>query len=532
MKKTNSVKVYWEEFPDDINQLKDALNPSKFQEPSEVLNSTEVSVKPKPWLQKQRKPKLVVGKKNEISKNESVKTVKKGIPVKEQVLHKAARLKDLNPDDKQKIANLIRELAKFGNEKEEAVKQLHEVKDNYTSALKKFQLEKEQAVKKHDLLKEKLLEYEIMVEEMKLSDNNQQSSQNQENLENIDGKSETSLIDNFSELFLEQEKKFHHQQNILQDQIEQLLKLQESILKQQTVDQEGNLTSHKTSFIEFKEIGVNSRKLESYIMAENRHEVSKQDLELSLNQNAHLDKQTLNQHTEENGLIIPSLKESTKKTQDIEVQTEIPTLNQHKQFIDVAEQVQCPLISKSSCHKTPVKTQANSSRIPDLPGNSLKVVDGSARNGTINATKRKFSNTQQNTGFNILKHSLSENEGNQAVLVSPVQRKHFKPSSMLELVEGIQPRSTSTSVDQYSMKQSSSLKTKSSSSNGSVRFSKKSQSDHYSNKKQLLTSSGISAQNTENIYGQKQFKPRSTKQRSKNNEDILERNMLDDIFFT
>jgi len=507
MKKTNSVNVYWEEFPDTGNQIKDVLNPSRFQEPSEILNSTEVFVKSKPWLQKQTNPKLI-SKKIEIPKNESLEYTKKSISEKEQILCEPARLKDLNHEDKQKIANLIRELAKFSNAKEQAVKQLHEVKDNYTSALTRFQMEKEQAVKKYDLLKEKLLEYEILVEEMKLSAKNQ-SSQNPGNLEN-DDKSETSLIDNFSDLFLEQEKKFHHQQNVLQEQIEQLHKLQESILRQQPADQRN--IKHNTSFTE---IGVNTRKLESYMMSESRHGNNKQGFDSSLNQNAHVDEHRINQSVKNGEVKIPLLQQSTKIKHDIEVQTDINTIDQYKQYIDVSEQTEYPLISKSSCNKTPVKNQSDQLHKPELPKSSLKVVNCSASN----STKRTYSNVQGSIAFDNTKHSSSKNEKNPVVLVSPVQRKHFKPSSMLDLVEGIHPRSTSTSVDQYSMKQSIPLQTKSPNS-----------SRTFSNESQIRHPTSSDGKDLKKINRQSKTQP--TKYKSKNMEEVLERNMLDDIFFT
>ena len=50
MKKVNPVKIYWEEFPENVDQFKNVLNPSKFQEPRKIFNSTEVMVQPKPWL--------------------------------------------------------------------------------------------------------------------------------------------------------------------------------------------------------------------------------------------------------------------------------------------------------------------------------------------------------------------------------------------------------------------------------------------------------------------------------------------------
>ena len=515
MKKVNPVKIYWEEFPENVDQFKNVLNPSKFQEPSKVLNSTEVMVQPKPWLKRDVKsggvkPRTPINvfdnKKTDVNKSFQKEPVTEKSFQKETTgnlknSQRLIRIKDLNPEDKQKIANLIRELAKFGNEKELAVKELSHVKENFNNLQRQLQTEKEMAVKEYDVLKQKLLEYEILVEEMKYKSLQEKSPPKVcTDITNMDAKSESSLIDNFSDLFLEQEKKFQQQQNILQEQIEQLQKLQESVLQAQTVNNTPVPGTPKKNSKEL--ICPNTKKLESYLQSstskwnsQTENPVTAKSVDISM-QSKHSDRSITN-----------------RSTADMEVQTEQPTAlvveDSYKNHQRIA----------GGSAETDSKRYHNHSYTRDY---ELQINKSSLRNKQVKRTLYNKSEAQKSVGFSAkLPISTfsedSEDEEEDKIVVSPLRRKHFKPSSMLELVDGIQPRSASTSIDQYSLKQSRSTSSRT-----------------FSNKRSP-SSHGGSRTTTKSIIGKvyEQKKPTTTrfKNKQQQNEEMLEREMLDEVFF-
>ncbi|XP_066924901.1 uncharacterized protein MCAP_0864-like [Clytia hemisphaerica] len=525
MKKIDPVKIYWEDFPQNSDQFRNVLDPTKFQEPSKILNSTEVTARPKPWLAKnvpRSKVKTVNAKEKEIPDvNVMIANQNKSkVPEKKEsvasftspkVYTRSVGIKDLNSEDKQKITKLIQELAKFGSEKQKAVKELNDVKENYSSLKMQLQREKEEAIHQHNLMKDKLTEYQILVEEMK---SNQQNAQS---IMDLDAKSETSLIDNFSDLFLEQEKKFERQQNILQEQIEQLQKLQESVIKQQT-----EKTPKKPT------VGLNSKKLESYLQQSASKHTNSTLADLSMQTESHdlkenkaeLIKNSPNSTQLEtyNNEQTKKIKQPVKHTVDMEVQTETPREPTLKDS---------PLVIKSSYRH---QNKAFSSRMKCSSSRDARMLEERStkekfdvdskptRQGTSNRSLKAYKRTsvhsspppQKSVCFSKSTTSDEDAEHEEMILVSPLQRKHFKPSSMLELIEGIQPRSTSTSVDQYSMKRSSSLKSRSTTSSNS-----------YSKTK---------PKGLDKVYGKRTTTNSKTKSLKKD-EDMLERKMLDDLFF-
>ena len=506
MKKVNPVKIYWEEFPENVDQFKNVLNPANFQEPSKVLNSTEVMVHPKPWLKKDvrsgaKSRSLNVYDTKNTDVNKSCQKESVVITKNPQTL---IRIKDLDPEDKQKIANLIRELAKFGNEKEVAIKELSHVKQNFNNLQRQLHSEKEMAVKEYDALKQKLLEYEILVEEMKHKSLQQEPLQKRcTDVGSIDGKSETSLIDNFSDLFLEQEKKFQHQQNILQEQIEQLQRLQESVLKVQTVN---NTPAAATPKKVSKESScLNTKKLESYLQSSSKknsqieHSTIDKSLDLS------------SQSKQYNGV-------TNRSTVDMEVQTE-PNKMEDETPIVVEDSYKNHRKIAGSIERDDKKYYGSYTQGYNIHNKT------SFQNKQTKRTLYKKAVPQKSVGFStklplstFSQSSDDEEVDEEAIVISPLQRKHFKPSSMLELVEGIQPRSTSTSVDQYSLKQSFASSLRATTGKGG---------QGWANGSKTGTKSKI-----EKVYQQKMLStiPKSKNERQ-HNEEMLERALLDDVFF-
>lgn len=519
MKKVNPVKIYWEEFPENVDQFKNVLNPSKFQEPSKVLNSTEVMVQPKPWLKKDvnssgvkpRTQNVYDDKKTAINKSfqkEPVinKSFQKEAAANPKNPRQLVSIKDLNPEDKQKIANLIRELAKFGNEKELAVKELSHVKENFNNLQRRLQSEKEMAVKEYDVLKQKLLEYEILVEEMKYKSLSDKSPPKVcSDITNMDAKSESSLIDNFSDLFLEQEKKFQQQQNVLQEQIEHLQRLQESVLQAQTVKNTLAVTTPKK--IASQEPNCpNTKKLESYLQSsvtkdsQTENPITTNPMNLSIQSK-------------------PDRSITNRSTVDMEVQTE-----KHPTAIVVEDSYKNHQRIAGGSTKKVQKRYHDHSYTRDYDLHKHK---SSLRNGQVKRTLYNKSSTQKSVGFSTkspmstFSQSSDESEEEDKVVVSPLRRKHFKPSSMLELVEGIQPRSASTSIDQCSLKQSCT-------SSSRTELNKRALSHSTRVGSKTATKSSIS-------HGKVYQRTKPTTTRFKNerqqNEEMLEREILDEVFF-
>ena len=106
-----------------------------------------------------------------------------------------------------------------------------------------------------------------------------------------------------------------------------------------------------------------------------------------------------------------------------------------------------PYLSQDICNGG--TTSSTSYLTPALPNKYRERDNVSPEKKKVSCTKSKKVKTLS---------FMSSSNGGAAVdgdekemLTSPLQRKHFKPSSVLELVEGLQPKSTSTSVDQYSL---------------------------------------------------------------------------------
>lgn len=498
-KQTFPAKIYWKEIPENRSQLKDILLHGEYQQPAKVLNSTEVTAEAKPWLLK-KVTKLDQKKTMHYTDKEHLKL--KAKPKYHHTVDKATKnpvevtLKDLRQEDKQKVANLIRELAKSGNEKEQALQTLKSIKTNYGVKIKQLQEEKEHAIKKHDSVKEKLLEYEILIEQVNIKESgvlgntknvNKFNSLEKDVSDIAEGKLET---DNFSELFIEQQQKFYKQQTVLQEQIEHLQKLQESILKQQSKEfhqlqersSDENLSS-KTYSIKVPTVGsfsTNTQKLESYIQSETSVNHQKEDENLSKETSS---RKNINGETKRNSYtkticnnIAPGFpNESTpmfhKTTVDMCVQTEVPTQTLNKDIRlhncekNISKLQESLLNLSQSYSDTPSMIASSNASVENRSSFKKKKQDLHATLPLHNTLLLQASNsggsrmkTLSTTTFPYDKNSDSDRDSEEVhFLINPsssaVKRRHFQPSSILDLVEGIQPRSTSTSVDQHSLQQ-------------------------------------------------------------------------------
>merc|ERR1712226_375033 len=198
--------MYWQDFPENEEIVKNVLPAGVYCEPGTMINSTHVHAEAKPWLQKtknkkkdnkmpvippvkqalsQSKPYNINQKKNEGTvndnenstkankkskhddKNKCVAVEKSNVQIDNNLGKKQCSLAELRKEDKQRVADLVREMAKFSEEKEKAVQELTNLKTNFTTKLKSLEVEKQKMIKEQDSLKEKVLRYELILKEIK-----------------------------------------------------------------------------------------------------------------------------------------------------------------------------------------------------------------------------------------------------------------------------------------------------------------------------------------------------------------------------
>jgi len=258
------VKIYWKELPPENDQVKNSLNPNIYNSPGKMINSKFAEAYPKPWLANPKKTNKNIVKEATIKADRPINSKKIKTPLKESNINynetvttkNSVTLKDLCKEDKQKVAKLIKELSKFGDEKENAVNKLQEARVQFEKKLKLLEVDKTKAVAKQDELKETILKYQIIIDEIQLKKENKQMEFEKESVKIIKGAdgelkqfyildkandkafsdmtSEKSLNDTYAGVFIEQQKQLEMQQESLQQQIKQLHQLQESLLKHPT----------------------------------------------------------------------------------------------------------------------------------------------------------------------------------------------------------------------------------------------------------------------------------------------------------
>ena len=163
--------VFWQKDDPDDFQVKDVNCPGVFPQPSSKIDSYTVTTAVKPWLRpRRREPEsqplsskhkhskvqgtLLQARKPSSSRNES------GIAAKGKV---SASLKDLSSEDKKRVANLIKELAKAGEERKLAVNALHQERSVFQGKEESLKQQQERLIAERDELREKILEYQFLI---------------------------------------------------------------------------------------------------------------------------------------------------------------------------------------------------------------------------------------------------------------------------------------------------------------------------------------------------------------------------------
>ena len=175
--------VYWRKDDPDEFQVKDVNIPGVFPQPSLKINSSSVTTSVKPWLRPRRsglvsQPTSSKCKHSTAAQNQglsidndnqmiSLQAKRKSvIGEKSQVTPKSkisASLKDLSIEDKKRVTNLIKELAKAGEERKLAVNALHEERTIFQGKEESLKRQQEKLISERDELREKILEYQLLI---------------------------------------------------------------------------------------------------------------------------------------------------------------------------------------------------------------------------------------------------------------------------------------------------------------------------------------------------------------------------------
>ena len=171
--------IFWKKDDPDEFQVREVNVPGVFPKPSSKINSSTVVTAPKPWLRPKRsalmsEPRLSRHKQSAEAQQPAAAAysgdqnatlqVKAGSNSKPD--HKvkiSASLKDLSSEDKKRVANLIKELAKAGEERKLAVNTLHQERTYFQGKEEALKIEQEKLILERDELREKILEYQFLI---------------------------------------------------------------------------------------------------------------------------------------------------------------------------------------------------------------------------------------------------------------------------------------------------------------------------------------------------------------------------------
>ena len=478
------VNVYWKELPPEENQVKNILPQEVSNPPGVVLNSAQVQAYAKPWLVN-AKQNAEEYKKLQIKNTADQPKLKQDVNVKRKSPNKdicskvdsnkswnvfnknSATLKDLCKEDRQKVANLIKELARFGEQKEEAMKQLQSVTADYEIKLDLIEQEKNNALLNQDILKEKLVECQAVIDSLKKQVEENHLEQNRVFYSLVaktgseNEHAEKSVSDAYTDMLMQQQKKFQFQQNALQEQINQLQEVQNSfktsLKKLKKHKEKVEKMSTENSLVASTSLNFeNTKKLDNYLAKETNSTKSQiddsvlaTDTVIETIERKNLSKQNIDS--------IPSNKKVDKS-----LQTDAPVTfpgvgaNDLKDYNSPETRKMVlfnQICSKPERFYTKPHNKINNFNKENLDQNSnykrpkssiLKQQKNSAElfDSLIedNATNFRHHNKQR-FGDSVFRDSSSV-----------LKRRHFKPSSMLMVADGLRPPSTSTSIDQHSLK--------------------------------------------------------------------------------
>ena len=174
--KKNITHIFWKKDHIEDDRVKTVYIPGVYPNPGTRIENKTVHAASKPWLKQGKnerrsshrqvdlQPALKrtvasVASQNKDDKGSSKRTAS------ERKHERRASLKDLRPEDKRRVANLIKELAKAGEEREIVVERLHKERLDFSEKNDELRREQMQLIKERDGLREKMLEYQLLINE-------------------------------------------------------------------------------------------------------------------------------------------------------------------------------------------------------------------------------------------------------------------------------------------------------------------------------------------------------------------------------
>ena len=478
------VNVYWKELPPEENQVKNILPQGVSNPPGIVLNSAQVQAYAKPWLVNAKQSSEEY-KKLQIKKTADQPKLKKDVNVKKKSPNKdiyskvnsdeswnalsknSATLKDLCKEDRQKVASLIKELARFGEQKEEAMKQLQIVTADYEVKLDIIEQEKNDALLNQDILKEKLVECQVVIDNLKKQIEENHLEQNRV-FYSLVGKTgsenepaEKSVSDAYTDILMQQQKKFQSQQEALQVQINQLQEVQNSfktsLKKLKKHKEKVEKMSTEKSLVASTSLNFeNTKKLDNYLAKETNSTKSQIDDSILATDTIieTIERKNLSKQNNDSS---PSNKKVDKSLQtDASVSFAGAGANDLEDYNPPVMQKVISfnqICSKPRRFYTKPCNKIDNSNKENLGQNSdYKRPKSSILKQQKNSVELFHSLIEDNTGS--FSHHNKQRLGNSVYRDSSsvLKRRHFKPSSMLMVADGLRPPSTSTSIDQHSLK--------------------------------------------------------------------------------
>ncbi|XP_012561449.1 nuclease SbcCD subunit C [Hydra vulgaris] len=486
------------------NVMLDLPNP----EPKKLINSTPIKAEKKhlksKFITKIESSKPIV----QVSSTELSKPLVQisSTNISSELNKKECTLKDLCKEDKIKITNLIKELAKYGEEKEKALEELQNMKKDFEEKLQILDKEKQISIRDQIVLKEKLLEYEFSKKnEINLEEKNNakhtsfcesdisEMSNIKNDLENVQMNIVHKRINvmlpdenTLADIFHEQQKQFELQQKRLQDQIEQLQKLQESVVVHQ-INTKARIQSISPIFrketedrplkcatgldLTLKEYPiVRKNKLDEYLISQNKinNLISDSMIKMHEKIKGHYvpnDSQTnyFNKNSEASSLISASTS-PVKDKKEISIQTDIPIentslklkdstkvnlLNSEAFFRNLKYQENYLSCTMSQKKVFPKKRQSNSHNVLKLVGISS---DSDEDNISDNPLKNSYTNKKNN--FTFQKSTFQPNHyASSSALVDCFSSKNVQTCALSKNLYSGKSFSTHSSFEENKLKE-------------------------------------------------------------------------------
>ena len=164
-----SATIFWKKDEPDESQIKEINVPGVFPRPSSNVYGQKVTALARPWLRtkkvgQQTATRTLIDQSDEkLQQGTSEHQLKMKLANEKRKKKIAISLKDLSGEDKRRVANLIKELAKAGEERKLAINALHEERIDFQGKEELLKQEQEKLIMERDELREKILEYQFLI---------------------------------------------------------------------------------------------------------------------------------------------------------------------------------------------------------------------------------------------------------------------------------------------------------------------------------------------------------------------------------